>query len=134
MSDNKNNFSKKNSYTRPSIRSKNDNGLKSSNRSSASKLRAQERLNKRREAQSARVISTSLKSKSEKDFNKSNSFFGRFNSKVKRLLVIFLLAVVLLSIGLAIAVFVFFASTSAKLNIDDSAKNKLSSTADGQPY
>lgn len=95
---------------------------------------AARRAEARRKAKDARVIGSSLRRKSERDFNIKGSIFGSINSNVKRGIVIGLIALAVLAIGIAVGVFVFMASTSAKLSIDDEARAKLIRVQENQEY
>lgn len=88
----------------------------------------------RKEKQNARVIGSSIRSRSEKDFNVSGNFFGSISSSVKRRIVIAIIAIVVLALGICIGVFVYNAVTSARLSISDQAKAKLVRTQETQPY
>lgn len=96
--------------------------------------RAQEKAEARRKAKDARVIGSSLRKKSERDFNIKGSIFGSINSNVKRGIVIGAIALVVLVLGVSIGVFAYIASTSAKLSISDEAKSQLVRAGENQPY
>lgn len=96
--------------------------------------RAQEKAEARQKAKDARVIGSSLRKKSERDFNIKGSIFGSINSSVKRGMIIGLVALIVLILGISIGVIAYIATTSAKLSISDEARSKLVKAGENQPY
>lgn len=117
--------------SRPSVSSKN-NQIK--NTVTPDTKFAQKRLEKRRASQNASILGASINKKSDTDFNVHNKLSGKLNSKFKRIFLICVLAVLVLSIGIFVATTVFFASASSKLSIGESAQSKLVHVAENQPY
>lgn len=102
--------------------------------SGSSSSSAEKRIQKRRDAQKARVLSNSLNHKSENDFNAGKSMFGRLDSGIKKILIIGSIIFVVLGIGIAVGIAAFFASTSSKLFVGDEVKARLANTPENQPY
>lgn len=90
--------------------------------------------NKEKQKTNANILSKSLKTKKERDFKLNLSFIGQISSKTKRLIAIIAVLIVVLAIGAVIGIFAFIASTSAKLDIGETAKSELIRVQENQPY
>lgn len=82
----------------------------------------------------AKVLGLSLSKRNEKDFVLKKSLLGSIGSNTKRVISIAFIGLVVLAIGIAIGVYVFMATTSARLSIDDDVKSKLIRAQDNQEF
>lgn len=86
-----------------------------------------------RQTRDARVISSSLRHKSEKDF-RLNRGVPTLGSNAKRIIIIIAIILAVVVLGVCAGLFAFVASTSAKLGIGEAAKSELVSVQDNHDF